>query len=119
MLTEEEKMKEKEEVVKWLAPILILLIGCGLSLLWTILTTPKQEQPLQEIHTLIAESSQDVREHNIRTGTEVKVIRETVKESVEVLDSDELIVSIDEFLQRFRSRGGNEVPPGNPPVPHR
>jgi archaellum component FlaC len=46
--------------------------------------------------------SRDIITHNEKTITEVRIIRETIGKNVAALTPDELVLSVDEFIGRWR-----------------
>jgi hypothetical protein len=67
------------------------------------------EEARAEVDTI----SRDVVIHNIETVREVRVIRETMEKSVAALEPDGLVLSIDEFIGRWREPAADKLPPGS------
>ena len=99
----------------------ILIIGAviGVSLgIWFYLTSPTEivDRTVNEISKAkdsIREISRDMVEHNIRTTREVRSIREKFHESVPALHPDDLVLSIDEFIGRWRNSSEDRTSPGS------
>jgi uncharacterized membrane-anchored protein YhcB (DUF1043 family) len=72
----------------------------------------KTPATVEEARESIDTVSRDVEAHNIETIEEVRVIRETMAKSVYALDPDELVLSIDEFVGRWRESAVDKLPQG-------
>jgi hypothetical protein len=67
---------------------------------------------IDEARHEISLASRDIITHNEKTVTEVRIIRETIAQNVAALAPDELVLSLDEFIGRWRGYSGK--PPAGP-----
>jgi hypothetical protein len=63
-------------------------------------------QAIEEGRHEIDIASRDVIMHNEKTVTEVRIIREKIGKNVAALTPDELVLSVDEFIGRWREYSG-------------
>jgi hypothetical protein len=93
--------------------IVAAAVGAVCALLY-VMSTPgsivdKTPGEIEGAKDAVRDANLDVEQHNIKTVTEVKVIRETIKKDVAALTPDELVLSVDEFIGRWR--GYSDKPP--------
>lgn len=99
----------------------IIIVGVAIALVvgaWFYLTSPTEivDKTIDEISKTknsIREISRDVIEHNMKTTREVKSIREKFHETVPALHPDDLVLSIDEFIGRWRNPPENRTSPSS------
>jgi hypothetical protein len=92
----------------------ILGVTAGLIYAMVNLSPAKNgtQSAIEEGREEIAAISRDLVTHNETTTKKVMIIRETVAQNVAALTPDELVISVDEFLRRWR-KYSSEPPEGS------
>jgi PAS domain-containing protein len=92
------------------AVIIGLALGAAAAAIWhmsrPLPVSDGTPMAIEEGRSEVAEAVRDADAHNEKTVREVRVIRETMAQSVAALDPDGLVLSVDEFIGRWRGYSG-------------
>lgn len=99
----------------------VIIVGVTIALMvgaWFYLTsaspiTDNTDKEIRSAKESIRETSRDMVEHNMKTTREVRTIREKFHETIPALHPDDLVLSIDEFIGRWRNPPENRTSPSS------